>query len=393
MAFNTFPVVVTGPSYQSRSKPLSSQQTKNWKPQLSEEGKDNYVLTPFEGLKNLGYEAGIDRGLHRMVEVLYHVKGTSLWRVDSSGNHTELGSIPGADRAIMADDGVNLFIVSDLKVWQYNSDSGVIGEVTDSQITGAKSVDFISNFFIYTFDDLSTVSAVGNGAISQGQVGEEVYPDDLVRDYVFDEVIYRCGTRSVVAWYISPTTNPPISRFQGRTFNVGLSAKNSIAQTDNFMYWLGDDYSIYAARAGAHELISTDAISHEIKRYDDVTDAVGNAFTIDGVNYYAITFPIGNKTFVYTEGLGNKGWFEISSGIDSDEYQGTSFINCYGKSIVADVSNGNIYELDPDTYTNNGDPIQRVRVTSNIDSTPFGAQGKRVQMSEANFYHGKLAWA
>lgn len=388
MTFQTIPVNVTGPSYQSRSRPLSSQRTQNWYQQLNEQGKDAYTLMPFPGLKLLGSAEGADRGFHRMSEILYQVKGTSLYEISSNGTHTLRGTIPGTGRAIIRDDGINMFIVADLKVWQYTTDTNLVTEVTNVNITGSKSVDFFNNQFIYTKDRFSTVSDVGNGAEASGLniVGEETLPDDLVRDYVFDEVIYRCGTRSIVGWYNSGVGAPPIEKLQGRIFTVGLAAINSIAETDEAFYWLGDDFAIYQAAAGSKNRISTDAISNEIQKYSKIDDAIGNTFTFEGQNFYSITFPSGNKTFVVSESLGSNGWFEISSGVsnplDSTKYQGTSILDAYGKLFVADVSNGNIYNLDLDTYMNNDEPLQRVRVTQAANGALLNARGKRVQMSE-----------
>jgi hypothetical protein len=66
----------------------------------------------------------------------------------------------------------------------------------------------------------------------------------------------------------------------------------------------------------------------------------------------------------------------------SEVYQGTSIVDAYGKLFVADVSNGNVYTLDADTYTNNGEPLQRVRVTQSANGGLLNARGKLVQMSE-----------
>jgi hypothetical protein len=388
MPYRTVPIQTTGPSYLSRSKPLSSQQTKNWYPQFTEEGKDQFVLLPWPGLKPLDSEAGLDRGFHRMDEILYQVKGTTLYEISSSGTHTNRGVILGTSRAIIADDGINMFIVADLKVWQYSTDTNAVTEVTNVNITGAKSVDFINNQFLYTFDRFTTVSDVGNGASASGLniIGEETYPDDLVRDYVFQEVIYRCGVRSVIGWYNSGVGSPPIEKLQGRVFNVGLAAIHSIDQTDEAFYFLGDDFAIYQAVAGRNIRISTDAISNEIGKFSRVDDAIGKTLTVEGQNFYVLTFPTGNKTFVLSESLGQKGWFELSSGTSNARWQGNSIMDAYGKNFVADVNNGQVYDLDLNTYTNNGEPLQRTRVTSNIDARAVGGQvGDSVTMSNVTF--------
>lgn len=389
MSFKTVPINITGPTYLSRSKPLSSQQTVNWYQQLSDQGKENYVLLPFPGLKKLGYEKGSDRGLHRMAEVLYQVKGTGLYEIDKLGAHTLLGEIPGAGRAIIKDDGINMFIVVDLKVWQYSTDTLEVTEVTDANITGAKSVDFFNNQFIYTKDNFSTVSNVGDGSTASGLniIGEETLPDGMVRDFVFneDEVIYRCGVRSIVGWYNSGTGNPPIEKLQGRVFGVGLAAINSIAETDEAFYWLGDDFAIYQAAGGSKARVSTDAIANEIQGYNSVDDAIGVTFTLEGQNFYALTFPTGGKTFVLSELLGVNGWFELSSGIDGAAYQVQSIISAYGKLYAADTTNGNIYTIDLNTYTNNGDPLKRTRVTQSLTGDLLGAKGRLIQMSSCKF--------
>ncbi len=384
MTYAVVNINTTGPSYKSRSKPLSSQQTKNWYQQFNDGGKDQYVLMPFPGLKVIGNAAGIDRGFNRMAEILYQVKGNTLYEIDKFGTHTNRGTIPGTGRAIMANDGVNLFIVTDLKVYQYSTDSLSVVEVTDPEITGSKSVDFINNQFLYTKDKFTTVSDVGNGAAASGLniVGEETLPDDLVRDFVFEEIIYRCGVRSIVGWFNSGVGSPPIEKLQGRIFNTGLAAINSIAETDEGFYWLGDDNAIYRSAGGRKERISTDAISNEIQSYSRVDDALGHTFTFEGQNFYALSFPTGNRTFVLSEALGEDGWFEISSGTNDGAYQGTSFISAYDKIIVADKNNGNVYELDIDTYQNNGEVLNRTRVTQTVDATLIGGSKKdRIGMS------------
>jgi hypothetical protein len=386
MSFTTVPINITGPSYQSRSKPLSSQQTKNWYQQITESGKEQFILMPFPGLKLSGSSAPalLDRGFYRMAEILYQVKGTVLYEIAADGTHIIRGAIEGSKRCIMASDGVNLFIVvPNERVWQYSTTTNLITEVTNVNITGAQSVDFINNQFLYTFPDFTVVSDVGDGSTASGLniIAEETLPDKMVRDFVYEEVIYRCGVRSIVAWYNSGVGSPPIEKLQGRIFSIGLAALHSIAKTDEAFYWLGDDNSIYQARGGDKEKVSTDAISDSIRKFAVTSDAIGYTYTMQGQNFYTITFPTANKTFTINESLGKDGWFELSSGTVGDKWQATSVISAYGQNYAADELNGNVYTLDLDTYTNNGEPLQRTRVTASINGDLLGAKGKRTQMS------------
>jgi hypothetical protein len=391
MTFTTVPVQITGASYQSRSRPLSSQRTVNWYQQASKQANYSFVLMPFPGLLLNSSDPGADRGFNRMGETLYQVKGESLYFI-RNGRTGRQGAIPGTDRCIMANDGENLFIVSSTGVYHYSTITGTINLVTDSNIVGAKSVDFINNQFLYTDSQFTTVSNVGDGTTANGlnKIGEETNPDSLVRDYVFDELIYRFGTRTIATWYNSGEGNPPIEKLQGRTFEVGLAAIHSVANTDNALYWLADDRRIYRTTAGTKEVISTNPISNEIDGYakqaiTNISDAIGSTFTMDNDSFYVLTFPSNNKTFLYNETLGELGWSELSSGTQGGRYQGNSFIDAYGKTFVADVTNGNVYTLDFDTYTNNGEPIRRERVTGSVNGDLVGKPSARLQMSKAKF--------
>ncbi len=380
MPFQTIPVIVTGPSYQDRSRPLASQETKNFYHEVVRGSQEQYVLKSFPGLKAFGSVVGtVDRGATRMAEVIYRVVDQSLYNVDSFGTHTYLGSILGTARCIFANDGINLFVVTELKTYKYDGVS--VTEITDPDISGSKSVEFFNNQFIYTKDKLSVVSEVGDGgsATSLNAIGAESLPDDLVRDKWFDQVLYRFGDRSVESWYNSGVGTPPIARIEGQIFSIGCAAIHSVINTKDALYWLGSDRSVYRTRGGVEEAISSTAISQAIESYSVVDDAFAFEFVLDGKSFVGWTFPTANQTWVLQEDLGPDGWFELSSGVDGEAWQVDSLVVAYGKILVGDQ--GNLFELSLSTFSNNGDVLQRRRVTSSINGKSIGAPGKRLQMS------------
>ena len=186
--FQTIPINITGPSYKDRSRPLSSQETRNLYHEQLESGKESYVIKSFPGQPNLGSAtAGTDRGMHLMLEIAYRVIDNTLYEVSSVGAHTSRGTIPGTDRCIFADDGINMFIVADSVVSQYSSATNLVTTVTNVNIVGSQSVAFINNQFAYTFPQLTVFSDAGDGSSASGlnAINEEANPDDMVRDYVF----------------------------------------------------------------------------------------------------------------------------------------------------------------------------------------------------------------
>lgn len=390
MTFQLIPFQVAGPSYQSRSKPLSSQQTVNWYQQFNEDGNEPFVLMPFPGLKQSGsYSvASSDRGLARMAEALYQVKGGKLFSIDEFGTHTELATVPGKNRCVFANDGENLVIVTDLRTFIYSRDTGGFTESTVIGTTGAMSVDIINDQFLFTFEQFTYVANLNQSTklfTTDSRARADINPDSLVRDFVFEQTIYRMGKRSVEAWYNNANVIPPISRLDGQVFNIGLKAKNSVASTDQYFYWLGDDNCIYRARSGSYERISTDAISNSLEDCTGKESAYAYTFTIQGQDFYCITFCQGELTLVLNESLGKTGWFQLSSGINDGRYQASSIMQCYDKYFAADESNGKIYTLDLDAYTNDGEILKRTRITKSINGNLLGAKGRRVQMSCVEF--------
>ena len=374
------PINITGPSYQSRSKPLSSQQTKNFYHDIVEEGKDNYVMQSFPGLKFKSTAGSGDRGMVRSKEIGYRVSGEKLYSFNSFGVHTELADIPGTDRAVLSTDGTNIIIVTSAAVYQWN---GSISTVTDTNIVGSKAVTFLNSQMIYTNDSLFTVADPNNPDSASGlnSASAESQPDDLVMCYAFQQSAYMIGKHSAEPWWNTGIGNPPLERIDGQIFEVGCSALHSIANTDEFLYWLGDDAAVYQVTGGSKNRVSSTAISHAIAGYSKIDDAIGQTFTLEGINFYLLTFPTENKTWCLNEELGKNGWFEISSGIEGKKWQGSSVLSVYNKLFVADSDSGNLYELDLDTLTNNSEILQRRRVTSSINGKLLGSPGSRIQMS------------
>ena len=383
MAFTTVPINVAGPSYQHRSRPLSSQSTINFYQEFDESGKSPFTLQSFPGQKLFAASSGIDRGQNVMREVLFRVAGSRLQEISKSGVITDRGEITGAERCVMANDGVNLFIVHAGLVQQYSSSTELLTFVTDPDIVGSNAVDFLNNQFVYTKPDLFVISDVGNGASASGlnAAQAESQPDDLIRAYVFGQLVYMLGERSTEVWYNSGTGSPPFVRIETQIISIGIAALHSVSNNDSFMYWLGDDRQVYRAAGGRQVRITSIAIAHAIEGYSTVDDAIGWTMTIEGQNFYILTFPTENQTWALNEGLGSDGWFQLSAGLDGGRYQANSHSWVYGKHLVSHETSGNVLELDLDTFTNNGEIIKRTRVLGSISGEKIGARGKRLQMS------------
>lgn len=380
--FQVLPFNIVGGTHENRSRPVSVQNTTNMYMQVNEYSDKKTSLQSFPGQKLVSEVTGEnERGSHVMAEVLYRVVDNSLYQVGSSGEHIQRGFVSGSDRVIMEDDGENLVIVSD-KVFVYSSFDNSFQENTNVNLVDVLSVTVINNQFIYTTPKLSFVAQPGIPFEISGldAVGAESSPDLLVRDYVFNQTIYRMGTRTTEPWYNSGVGSPPIDRIEGQQFSVGLGAIHSVANTDNAMYWLGDDNAIYRVSAGSKERISDDSLSNEIELMQVTRDAIGFTFTLQGQDFYAITFPTGNKTYFINERLGVSGWCNLSSGTQNDAYSATSAQQAYGKNYV--FSGGKVLTLEYNEFTQDTDVLLRRRTTQQLEAKDFNLNSDSMVMSK-----------
>ena len=382
--YRTIPLQIAGPWYKSRSGQLASMETVNYYVERNKGAKDEFSLMPFPGLKNISSVVGAGRGMHQMIEVGYRVAGATLYSFDSAGVHTAIGSIPGSGRCIFDDDGVNLFIVTEKQVYKYDSSAGNVANVTSANIGSPNSVTYLNDKFIYDRGQGNdyAVSNVGAGETvnSNNIAGAISDPDDLIRVYSFREESYMYGSRTVEKHYDKGVGNPPITVIIGQTKPVGLGAVYSLSNNDRTMYFLGDDNRVYVYNGSEPEVISSIALSNEIESYNTVDDAIGWCFTFQGQNFYALTFPSEQKTWVVNESFGNEGWFQLRGGVGSGAYPATGHVYVYGKHWLEDGL-GNLYNWDFSDYQNNGQTIERVRVLAPISGSLFDKPGQRIQMS------------
>lgn len=368
---------ITGPSYHHRSRSQSAQKTVGLFPEVldTQSGRSKYILNSFPGLKLFGTATGKDRGMIEHQGVLYKVTGTTLYSIDNLAVHTSLGAIPGTGRCIIEGIGNDLVITTEGAAYQYTF-GGSVAQITDVDLETPNSCAHLNNQMIYDGDGgRFGVSDVGDATSIDGlNYGTaESNADNLLRVYTFNQVLYLFGEKTTESWYNSGVGNPPFDRIEGGIIPVGIGAIHSAAHNDNFLYFFGDDRKVY--RIPGKENISTISLSQEFDDYLIVDDAIGFTFTFDNQNFYMLIFPSENKSWCYSESSGQ--WFEPNE----SRYAGNSHAYAYGKNLIADHNNGNIYELDPNTYDENGTLVERYRDTAPITGLLLKAPGKKVELN------------
>jgi hypothetical protein len=376
------PINIVGASSKHRSEQLNGQRTLNMWPEYNEEAREVISLQPTAGTVAFSDGSSSDRGLGVHNSELYQVYGTDLQLVSGAGVRTTLATIAGTGRCTLRSDGNELVIVSNDGV-AYSWDGSTLSTGT-TNFDSPTSCAIINSQFIYPAQGAKFWMADPDTPLTINGLNfanADSNPDDLVRPYDFSDRVYMMGTETIEPWYNSGTGNPPLDPIQGGAIPVGLGAKFSVSNNDNFMYFLGDDNTVYRLVGSNAQRISDISLANEIESYTDTSDAIGFCYTIQNQNFYQLTFPTADKTWCFHEPTGK--WFEMSTGLSDGRHLANSYAYCYGKHLVADYRDGSIKEWSLSAYDDDGDTIVRERITSVIDAGYLGRQfmGREFEMS------------
>lgn len=204
----------------------------------------------------------------------------------------------------------------------------------------------------------------------------ESNPDGLVRDLYDHGELVLLGDQTTEFWGNTGGQDFPYSNQRGSTLQYGLAAKWSLVQYNDsiaalFKNSMGQ-VQVMMMRGHAVVPISTQEIDYIINSYATVSDATAFGYMLGGHPMFQINFPSENASWLYD--ASTQLWSPLESGLNGDRHRAEILVDFLNKPRVSDYSNGNIYTLDAETYTDNGMPIAREIVTKTI----FAGQNKRI---------------
>lgn len=299
------------------------------------------------------------RGMHVMADVLYAVIGTNLYSVSSSGVATDIGDVPGGERVSMADNGEDLAIVRK-NGDGYHYDGATTVQITDPTYVGfggGVDVGMLDGFFLFripnsnqvfnsglnavTFDGLDIFTAEGASGATNGMIIDN-------REIILTKAL------TSERWYDAANEEgSPFSRTPDGLTQLGCAAGDSLAQQDNSVFWLANDLTFRRMASPFPVKVSQYGIDSTVQRMAQVSDGFGFSYAQDGHLFVCFTFPFAGRTLVFD--VSTSEWHERES-YGLGRWRPNCAVNAYGMQLVGDSISGKIGILDPDLFTEWGDP-------------------------------------
>ncbi len=239
---------------------------------------------------------------------------------------------------------------------------------TDGAFEGGSSVDIVDNYFVY--NDPDTQQWAASDLLSPltnplSFASKDGAPDDLVSLIVDHREVYLLGEQSSEVWVDVGSQPFPFQRIPGTSTQHGIVAKNSMARVGNSFAYVSRNIRgqgmVVQMNGYTPVRISTHAVENTlVNQYID--DAIAWTYQLEGHECYVVTFPTLNLTWVYdvSTNMWHK-WLYTNNLNQYERHRGNCCAVFQGKVLVGDYDNGQIYQLDPNNYTDNGQKVRRLR--------------------------------
>lgn len=293
--------------------------------------------------------------------------------------------------------GIVITVAGDVTVTPVSSSlsGGANSSTTVQQVTnssypaaGASSLDYIDGFGIWTTVPSGTTNRqffisrpfdfTNLGALDFATA--ESTSSDLLRVLVNYREIWLFTKTGIEVWGNAGTSPFPFQRIPGAVMERGCAAALSPAKINGNVFWLGDDRKVYRAQAYQPQPISTRGIEDALRAASDVSDAVGITYSQGGHDFYVLTLPTLNRTFVW-DNAEEGAWHERQTGttLVPMAWLARWIVPAFGQT-YAGLDAGKLCLLDMDTYTEAGSAIRRVAITPPFFNDGIRAQHSRIEI-------------
>ena len=391
-------IPLTGGAYTARSLKANAQECINLFPEVNPESSNppvpvTYYPTP--GLVPIAHpHSARVRGIWRASNgALITVIGGNVYFVDTVIDNRIhfMGTIPVAETPVsMSDNGVTGILVdgTDQGYWWAVGNSPTLTPIVDAAFYATDFVVYLDGFFIFNrrgTNQFFVSPSFWNGTdpLDPLDIAAKIGgPDQIIAIASIHRELWIIGQLTSEVWFNAGGLDFPFERLPGVFLDHGMLRGYTLAQADVSLFWLSRDRQgqmmVFQSREYGAQRISTHALEYEMRNYEDVTDAIGFCYQQEGHTFYVLTFPQADATWVYdisTQLWHRRAWMDENGVLH--RHRANCAVNVYNMVVCGDHTNGKLYKWDLDAYTDDGDPIRRVRSLPHIVN-----DGKRVSYNQ-----------
>jgi hypothetical protein len=239
---------------------------------------------------------------------------------------------------------------------------------SDGAFAGANVVDIVDNYFVYNRPETQQWAASNIlSPITYGLSFASKFtgPDNLVSIICDHGQVYLLGETTSEVWADQGTFPFAFQRIPGSSSQHGIAAQFSVARFGNSFAYVAKNNrgqaEIVMMNGYFPQRISTHAVENTLAN-NYIDDAVAYTYQIEGHEVYVVSFPTLDLTWAYdlATGLWHK-WLWTDNQNNYHRHRSNCSAFFQGVVLVGDWQNGQIYQLDPTNFTDNGGTIRRLR--------------------------------
>lgn len=272
--------------------------------------------------------------------------------------------------AVIVDGSTNLYV--------YKTDTGVFSLFAGQNYLGATNVMELDGWFV--FNQPGTQKFFTSPNYWDGVTDfdgtyfalKDNSQDNLVTLVQNNRELWMIGEATTEPWYNQGGVNFPFGRVDGAMIQMGCAAAQSVARTGKGLIWLGrserGENSVVMTQGYQYTVVSTPAISWALNQYPVVSDAIGYTYTEEGHEFYVLTLPTADVTWVYdltTQLWHQRASFDPAAG-KFHRQRVNCLVNFAGNRVGGDYANGRIYRQSRDYFADDQYPLVALRRSAHV---------------------------
>lgn len=380
-------IPINGPAYDTNVPSYQQQKCVNLYlegggPAMSP-SRNEWILRPTPGITQVVEMGDFDYGRNSIVyrDIAYVILGNTFAEIEEDGTPSYIDVLASSTTAVSMAGGSNGILMADgTSAYFYSLDTNSFTTITDGDLPASPIYSaYLDGYYILIFENSEKVyyslDATAWDALDFASANTQAdYLQACIGDH---EELWLLGTDTTEVWATTGDPEAPILRRPGVLLTKGCRAPNTLVAMNNTIYWLGTDKTggnvVVKADGYAPVIISTEAINKQISTYTTTEDAYAFSHRLGKHEFYVLTFPTENKTWVY-DALTEQ-WHERSSQITIDPteedyepiqkaHRAKNHFYAYGIHWVLDQYTDSISKYDEEVFTEYDLPILRQRRTS-----------------------------